>query len=1000
MPPDRNLDVTLPRAIRVERTAATDPASFVATSDPEENANSDDSSESAVASPHKSDSPRSAIKRVVERSKSKKKKASRSKPATSTTKRGATSKKAGPSTAADQSDAEFDDATDEERGVRDRTPPSAQPVRRTELYIDLTGTSQNADQNEADEEAGPSTKASAPVPVKAKAKGRGKEKERKRNRKEQGPQEALGEHLSSLELSGGQDRVGFCARCCNSTGHGGIQDRDRTQKPPSDAYLYFKEPVIADHEVKGQGIGFWCIGCCAQSQVVWRPFHDSSKSNLRSNINSKASLSHRVNHPKDGPMDAFVVKKGSTSGPAQAHITAAEARQIALLPPEVLKMLPGRKTVSKDVTRIYHRMLDVIKERLAQVSGCFHLALDVWTSKNGNAFLAMIINYQKEGQAQRHLLDMIPFLASHDAKNMGKAVWQTIERAGIADRLWNLVADNASEKSAMLPVLTKLGGKHLQRFRGKASQVRCKAHICNLISKAVANTFVKAASSVRDKQIAKQVGINRNVQDEDEVWPSEGEEGVDADDDEERSTEDEQEAGANIDEGMMEEEEEEEIDVLDEPDAAISASLNPKLTAIDADDQEIDDILAGPVARARPIQTPTSSAEASSSGRAGASVSAKDAEERELRDGEVGLQIKKLAWLSKKLRYSPSARRVFKRKCHELKLPRPWTLLRDVATRWDSTQQMIERGLKLYPAVVAFSDAHPNIIPEKLRLGRVDKPTFQNLLEILTPLSKATARFSKKTKPMIGEVVGMFERLDSIFSAIEDNKTRPIAWRKAAERARKVVFKYYGLTEHSEVYVLAVLLHPNYRLDFLEAMKWEEDWKTDALTVLRQYYDQFYKIVPPESQDDADGSGADEEEEDDPVTLAMMKRSASRRIKRTTSRLSFTANTDSAVSAATSVDVERLFSRAGQNMTSLRRKMLARKLSKVVAVGQWFTDGWVPHDLLQIILGDEQQLIKDKREYRKRKRQADQSDQVDELEGNKRRKRYPAGSLQEMDEDN
>ena len=79
--------------------------------------------------------------------------------------------------------------------------------------------------------------------------------------------------------------------------------------------------------------------------------------------------------------------------------------------------------------------------------------------------------------------------------------------------------------------------------------------------------------------------------------------------------------------------------------------------------------------------------------------------------------------------------------------------------------------------------------------------------------------------------------------------------------------------------------------------------------------------------------------------------------------------------------------------------MLARKLSKVVAVGQWFTDGWVPHDLLQSILENEQQLIKDKRESRKRKRQADQSDQVDELEGNKRRKRYPAGSLQEMDED-
>ena len=55
-----------------------------------------------------------------------------------------------------------------------------------------------------------------------------------------------------------------------------------------------------------------------------------------------------------------------------------------------------------------------------------------------------------------------------------------------------------------------------------------------------------------------------------------------------------------------------------------------------------------------------------------------------------------------------------------------------------------------------------------------------------------------------------------------------------------------------------------------------EDGRADgAAPILRS----VYKIVPPESQDDADGSGADEEEEDDPVTLAMMKRSASRKIK-------------------------------------------------------------------------------------------------------------------------
>ncbi|CAD6962748.1 unnamed protein product, partial [Tilletia controversa] len=81
---------------------------------------------------------------------------------------------------------------------------------------------------------------------------------------------------------------------------------------------------------------------------------------------------------------------------------------------------------------------------------------------------------------------------------MSKAVYQSIERVGITDRVWNIVTDNASENSAMLPLLSAMGG--MPRFRGKASQVRCMAHICNLVSQAVANTFIKAASSVQTKK--------------------------------------------------------------------------------------------------------------------------------------------------------------------------------------------------------------------------------------------------------------------------------------------------------------------------------------------------------------------------------------------------------------------------------------------------------------------------------------------------------------------
>ncbi|CAD6943697.1 unnamed protein product, partial [Tilletia laevis] len=73
-------------------------------------------------------------------------------------------------------------------------------------------------------------------------------------------------------------------------------------------------------------------------------------------------------------------------------------------------------------------------------------------------------------------------------------------------------------------------------------------------------------------------------------------------------------------------------------------------------------------------------------------------------------------------------------------------------------------------------------------------------------------------------------------------------------------------------------LHPNYRMDFLEAMKWQEDWKETAKDIFRSNYEAFYKVVPLESQDDQDTpDNGKEDAEEDPVIAAMMKRSIARR---------------------------------------------------------------------------------------------------------------------------
>ncbi|KAE8181427.1 hypothetical protein CF335_g8938, partial [Tilletia laevis] len=581
--PDRNLDIFTPRKVRVERAAVPD-------SESEEE-----------LSPGR-------IQRDIQKA------AQIGKKVKKKTAAGVSLKSA--RNTRSESDSEFDDPTDEDTAVPTSAPNPKKTTSTKSISIDLTANSQE-DSDQADSASksttSPAKASTSPSERSIKGKDKAKEEPPKRTRKEPTPEKALEaakKAWRAAQAAAEQDAI--------EESKSGVVGR----RAPSNIYIYFKEPVLAEHptnSAKGQGVGFWCTGCCAESQLVWRPFTDSSTSNLRAHTETKASLSNRVNLAKagqTGPMDAFVVKKtGPASGP---HITAAEARQIAvewitsssrpisiiedqgfskLLTPELVKILPGRKVVGDDVVRIYDGMLDVIKARLADVVGCFHLALDVWTSKNGSAFLGITVNYQEKGEAKRHLLDMLPFLAAHDSKNMSKAVYQSIERVGITDRVWNIVTDNASENSAMLPLLSAMGG--MPRFRGKASQVRCMAHICNLVSQAVANTFIKAASSVQTK---KHQELIDDLTDEEDTAP-----------DEDHSSSDEEEEG-NSAEGTMNAEQydigdddDEHVDVLDESDHAISSALCPELAANSNDEEELREILSGPSTRPRSLHTPTSS---------------------------------------------------------------------------------------------------------------------------------------------------------------------------------------------------------------------------------------------------------------------------------------------------------------------------------------------------------------------------------------------------------
>lgn len=118
------------------------------------------------------------------------------------------------------------------------------------------------------------------------------------------------------------------------------------------------------------------------------------------------------------------------------------------------------------------------------------------------------------------------------------------------------------------------------------------------------------------------------------------------------------------------------------------------------------------------------------------------------------------------------------------------------------------------------------------------------------------------------EVIPIF---DIISRAIDENMadlTLPPAVRVAAARGRKMLDKYYGLTDDTIVYRIAMctslslvrehiqltyshyaVLHPRYKASYFSKAGWPRDWISTAEEILRNEWDSNYKptVTPRDS---------------------------------------------------------------------------------------------------------------------------------------------------------
>ncbi|CAD6889849.1 unnamed protein product [Tilletia laevis] len=455
--------------------------------------------------------------------------------------------------------------------------------------------------------------------------------------------------------------------------------------PASKYYLHFNEPYLKAHIDPGRdetGIAFNCRCCPKVPYVAWRALSDTSTSLLKSHVGTNKAKTNldTVVRSKDGtvggPLERYLIRKPDSEQVAETPFTSMQARTIAVawvtkearpisilgdkwfrefLPECRRALIPSRNTTTQDISDTYEAMQAVMRKRLAAIHGCIHLALDIWTSPNGHSYVGVIGCWQEDGKAQRNVLDMVPITKRHTAVNISAVISALMKRLELQEKVWFIASDNSSTNTAMMQLLGK--DDSFPRIEGEATQIRCIAHILNLVSEAILRPFnqgVKASGS--------------SGGDEEDDWESEEEEIADGDDDEEDIGE---------------------IDPLEDNDMAVSASLHPS-----AAQDKVNEALIRRALTTKKVAYISASASSPSSSPPATSAPQPSADLR-ADSGEVGIQIKQLAWFARKLRYNGRLRGSFQETCALFKLKTPYSLIRDVATRWNSTLDMVERALVL-----------------------------------------------------------------------------------------------------------------------------------------------------------------------------------------------------------------------------------------------------------------------------------------------------------------
>ncbi|PIL36561.1 hypothetical protein GSI_00250 [Ganoderma sinense ZZ0214-1] len=566
--------------------------------------------------------------------------------------------------------------------------------------------------------------------------------------------------------------------------------------------------------------------------------------------------------------------------------------------------IPSPKTVSHDAKTIFARTHRQIAKMLQEYDGDLHFATDAWTSPNHRAFVAVTVHLEVEGNPLALLLDLVEVPRSHSGVNLAAEFATILKEFDIADKILTVTCDNASNNKTMIEKLVDL----LPDFPGEVNHVRCFAHVLNLVAKSLIKQFDAEAEHEQAEVGADEqelLELTRDLEDE------------------ERTT-------------LAEE-------------AVANAGAEGENTADNTDD-EVD---------------------------AMAEMSDEEREKfaRDVRP--VKLVMAKICKISFKIIHSTTLLLpAWYASCAAEGLPEK-LLPRDVRTRWNSTFDMLDGALKARVVVDKMTGEKAHGL-RAYELSEDEWEIARQLRHVLKVFKDATLFFSRGT-PNLATVIPAMDHIDQVLTTASLNEDEyDDAIRVACGLAKTTLNAYYSLTDASSAYRIAMILHPRHKTEYFHKLRWSESWRRTAIKLVTDEYRSSYENrVPKDNASSAKDTGsagatgvgpgrakgkAKATVEDDeknifdtldtltskvPDVRDELKRYLSTDVEPVSDALQWWNDRratfpnlsrmalDYLTIPATSIEVERIFSRGRLLLTHVRNRLSAQTCHALLCLGNW-----------------------------------------------------------------